>query len=377
MELKWIALIALILQNSGLAVVMRYTFILAAADPNNRYISSTAVLVAEILKLFIAGYACWSEDAKKSKEEFRRILYSEFVDNRVDFFKLMIPSFLYTVQNSLQYFSMSCLSAPVFQVLYQMKIITTAVFSVLLLSKRITSMQWIAILALAVGVALVQLSQTSSSSSSSKANQTNSVAGLVSVMCGCLTSGFAGVYFEMVLKGSKASIWLRNIQLSVIGIALASLSCLSRDGAAINERGFFVGYGPFVIAVIVLQAAGGLLVAMVVKYADNVLKGFATSLSIVLSALVSAVYFKDMDLNQAFVVGSAVVLSAVYMYGYTPPNKLLPVGLPINGNDDDNSNSGLLRGNGGGGSSSHNIHGMIGKEVNEWPGASKNSSLTT
>lgn len=197
MELKWIALIALIVQNSGLAVVMRYTFILAAADPNNRYISSTAVLVAEILKLFISAFACWSEDAKKSKVEFQKILYSEFVENRVDFFKLMIPSFLYTVQNSLQYFSMSCLSAPVFQVLYQMKIITTAVFSVLLLSKRITSMQWIAILALAVGVALVQLSQTSTPSSTS---QTNSVAGLVSVMCGCLTSGFAGVYFEMVLK---------------------------------------------------------------------------------------------------------------------------------------------------------------------------------
>lgn len=181
-----------------------------------------------------------------------------------------------------------------------------------------------------------------------------------------------------IIQGSKASIWLRNIQLSVIGIVLASLSCLSRDGAAIAERGFFVGYGPFVIAVIVLQAAGGLLVAMVVKYADNVLKGFATSLSIVLSALVSAVYFHDMDLNQAFVVGSAVVLAAVYMYGYTPPK--LPAGLPINDGDDNNSSStSLLKGNGNGSSSNHS-HGSlaaIGKEVSEWPGASKNSSLTT
>jgi solute carrier family 35 (UDP-sugar transporter), member A1/2/3 len=190
MELKWVALVALVVQNSGLAIAMRYTFLLAASDPNSRYISSTAVLAAEVMKLVIASFACYYEDARCNKEEFFRILYTEFVDNRVDFFKLMIPSFLYTIQNTLQYFSMSCLSAPVFQVLYQMKIITTAIFSVLLLSKRISSFQWISILSLAVGVALVQLSQSSGHAES--AGKTNSIAGLISVMCGCLTSGFAG-----------------------------------------------------------------------------------------------------------------------------------------------------------------------------------------
>ena len=62
-----------------------------------------------------------------------------------------------------------------------------------------------------------------------------------------------------------------------------------------------------------------MLVAVVVKYADNVLKGFATSLSIILSALVSAVYFSDVDINSAFVLGAAVVLLSVYYYGYNPP----------------------------------------------------------
>ena len=38
---------------------------------------------------------------------------------------------------------------------------------------------------------------------------------------GCMTSGFAGVYFEMVLKSSKASIWVRNVQLSMIGITMS------------------------------------------------------------------------------------------------------------------------------------------------------------
>jgi UDP-sugar transporter A1/2/3 len=60
-------------------------------------------------------------------------------------------------------------------------------------------------------------------------------------------------------------------------------------------------------------------VAVVVKYADNVLKGFATSLSIIISSLVSLYFFNDIHLNAAFAVGSVVVLAAVYVYGYTPP----------------------------------------------------------
>jgi len=233
------------------------------------------------------------------------------------------------------------LSAPVFQVLYQMKIITTAVFSVLLLSRRISAGQWLSVVALAGGVALVQLSQTpeeaavtsqaSSSSSSSStlsssspsltsklSEHTNSLLGLISVLCGCLTSGFAGVYFEMVLKASKASIWLRNIQLSVIGILMSSIACYMRDKDKLFEKGFFVGYDSYVWGVIILQAAGGLIVALVVKHADNVLKGFATSLSIILSCIVSSVLFNDVNMNAGFVVGAGIVLAAVFGFGYTP-----------------------------------------------------------
>ncbi|RYH29913.1 hypothetical protein EON65_06865 [archaeon] len=254
MDLKWIALISLIVQNSGLAIAMRYTFLMHQAT-GETYITSTAVLNAEIMKFIISLGFCFAYDCNYSIASMKSLFQLEFVDNRVDFFKLMVPSILYTIQNSLQYFSMSCLSAAVFQVLYQMKIITTAVFSVLLLAKRLSGTQWGSIISLSVGVALVQLSQIVSDNST----KSNSLAGLVSVLLGCLTSGFAGVYFEMVLKSSKASIWLRNVQLSLIGIVMGSISCYFRDSTVLIEKGFFVGYNEFVWLVIVLQAAGGLV----------------------------------------------------------------------------------------------------------------------
>ena len=41
------------------------------------------------------------------------------------------------------------------------------------------------------------------------------------------------------------------------------------------------------------QALGGLVIAAVIKYADNILKGFATSLSIILSSIVSYFLLQD------------------------------------------------------------------------------------
>jgi len=219
LDLKWVALIALVFQNSGLAIAMRYTFVVSTGD---RYLPSTAVLIAEILKLTISFIACFVLDANMSVKKFTSLLHFDLVVQKGDWFKLCVPSMLYTLQNSLQYYSMSCLSAPVFQVLYQMKIITTAIFSVLMLAKRLSGLQWSSIVALTLGVALVQLSQTSGAGD----GKSNSIMGLLSVVLGCCTSGFAGVYFEMVLKSSNVSIWMRNIQLSIIGIFVATVRTL-------------------------------------------------------------------------------------------------------------------------------------------------------
>jgi UDP-sugar transporter A1/2/3 len=111
-----------------------------------------------------------------------------------------------------------------------------------MLSKRVGIYQWLSVVALAGGVALVQLSQLEDHSESKK----NSFLGLISVLFCCVTSGFAGVYFEMVLKSSKPSIWLRNVQLSLIGGILAMFACYYRDFTLIQEKGFLHGYDKYV-----------------------------------------------------------------------------------------------------------------------------------
>ncbi len=193
-----------------------------------------------------------------------------------------------------------------------MKILTTALFSVIMLNRKLSSLQWVSLVVLFMGVALVQVQNISSSSKS--AQDQNQVVGLVAVVVSCLSSGFAGVYFEKMLKGSDASVWLRNVQLGIFGSMTALFGMWLKDGAAIQEKGFFFAYSPLVVAVITQQALGGLVVALVVKYADNILKGFATSLSIILSCLASVPLF-DYSITYKFTIGAALVIVALYIYG--------------------------------------------------------------
>jgi UDP-galactose transporter len=152
------------------------------------------------------------------------------------------------------------------------------------------------------------------------------VLGLIAVIISCLSSGFAGVYFEMMLKGSSASVWLRNVQLGMFGSATAVLGMLLKDWSHIRDDGLFVGYSTLVWFVISQQAVGGLIVALVVRYADNILKGFATSLSIILSCIASIFLF-DFSITLTFSAGAMLVMVAIYLYSVpqAPPPTILPV----------------------------------------------------
>ena len=135
-----------------------------------------------------------------------------------------------------------------------------------------------------------------------------------------VTLFFKGVYFEKILKGSKTSVWLRNIQLGIYGTIIGLVGMRIKDGNKIDDKGMLFGYTALVWIVISMQAFGGLLVAVVVKYADNILKGFATSCSIIISCVVS-VYLFDFHINVQFLLGAVLVISAVLLYG-RPQNQV-------------------------------------------------------
>jgi UDP-sugar transporter A1/2/3 len=114
-----------------------------------------------------------------------------------------------------------------------------------------------------------------------------------------------------VLKASRSSIWLLNMQLACATCFFSALVCLAQDSQQLlspEGEGFFGGYNHMVCAVVVLQAATGLAVALVVKHADNIHKGFCASASIVIANSLDSALFHDTYVNETFILGAAIVL---------------------------------------------------------------------
>lgn len=283
------------------------------------YIASTAVFMAEIIKIMTCLVMLYRQEY--TVENCLQLIYLEIVRKPREIMKMFIPSVLYALQNNLLYIALSNLEAATFQVTYQLKILSTAAFSVWLLGRSLNREKWLALVLLMIGVTLVQTESVASSSSSAATseaagieNSQQPLVGLLAVLTSCVSSGFAGCYFEKILKTSTTSMWIRNIQLGLCGACFSFVGMMISDHGLIRSQGFFQGYNMLTWFVVTNQALGGLLVALVVKYADNILKGFATSISIIFSGIISF-YLLDFQPSFLFITGTGIVIAATVLYG--------------------------------------------------------------
>lgn len=303
---KWISLLIFVLQNSLLIIGMKACTIYTSLMMD-QYISSTAVVLAEFVKLILSTCLCFYNDAHCDFFKFRDLIFAAFIEDGSDCIKLCLPAILYAIQNNLQYIIEE---APLFLVLYQAKIITTAAFySYLLSKKRITNKEWMTVVGLAIGVGMVESSQLDV-----VPQHASDFVGIASVGIACLTSGLAGVYFEKILKTSRSSIWLLNMQLSMLSCFFCSLVTLTQDVEEIARHGLLTGYNSIVLLIILLQGLTGIAVALVVKYADSIIKSYAQAVSIVICLTLSAFLFDDTTINQTFLMGSFLVVMSCGCY---------------------------------------------------------------
>jgi drug/metabolite transporter (DMT)-like permease len=115
-----------------------------------------------------------------------------------------------------------------------------------ILDKRFTIVQWIALILSLVGAIVVQLGGHPTHHhhdivvkhnvvSSMNLGVSDQVAGLTAVLIMCLTNAFGGVYLEAVLKKSDEDIFLQNFRLSLISLPMSGAAVFS-DYETIKKR---------------------------------------------------------------------------------------------------------------------------------------------
>ncbi|XP_034264839.1 CMP-sialic acid transporter [Pantherophis guttatus] len=286
-------------------VALRYTRTTGAV----LYFSSTAVCITEVIKLFLSLGILAKETG--SLDRLSMSLKENVLGSPKELLKLSVPSVVYAVQNNMAFLALSNLDAAVYQVTYQLKIPCTALCTVLMLNRSLSRLQWFSVFMLCGGVTLVQWKPAQATKVQVEQNP---LLGFGAIAIAVLCSGFAGVYFEKVLKSSDTSLWVRNIQMYLSGIAVTLLGVYTAEGVQVLEKGFFYGYTPYVWFVIFLSSVGGLYTSVVVKYTDNILKGFSAAAAIVLSTVASVVLF-GLQITITFSLGALLVCVSIYLYG--------------------------------------------------------------
>ena len=281
-RVRALALFALAAQNTVLVLLTKFSYRTAA----KQYTASTVLVWAEVVKL------CFSCIILVISKDYCALV-SAFAELRTDFSRLSIPALLYAVQNSLTFEAMRLLQPTVFMVCSQSKILSSAFFSVILLKTRITCLQLTAIGVLVVGMMAVQYDESQHTLSEHHAEQPQNFKGIVYVFSSAGISGFLGAYLERIYKATGGhngpqAIWQRNVQLAFFSIPVTTTLAVLRDMALIKSFGILYGYDSVIVSIVLLQATGGLVNAVVMRYAGNVLKCFAVSASICFCALLSA-----------------------------------------------------------------------------------------
>lgn len=302
---KLYCLLVMTLVAAAYTVALRYTRTVTTA----MYFSTTAVCVAEVIKLLLSLVILAKETGSPSR--LITSLRENVLGSPKEMLKLSVPSLVYALQNNMAFVALSNLDAAVYQVTYQLKIPCTALCTVLMLNRSLSKLQWLSVFILCGGVTLVQYSPAEATK---VLIEQNHLVGFGAVAVAVLCSGFAGVYFEKVLKSSDTSLWVRNIQMYISGIIVTLVGVFLTDGKDILEKGFFYGYNYLVWFVVLLASVGGLYTSVVVKYTDNIMKGFSAAAAIVISTIASVLLF-GLQITITFTFGALLVCISIYTYG--------------------------------------------------------------
>lgn len=226
------------------------------------------------------------------------------------------PAGLYMVQSYCSLTAYQNLSPITYNVLNQTKTLSAAAWCYILMRQLQSRLQVVSLFVL-LSAALVMervvplpfskvkqevqpstpLSDSSSSSSLSstrddKMMTTHLKMGVIPVLAASLISGLAGAWTQQnlqqtVLASQHTNSLLRTVEMSFFSalFLVATLAVGSPDRVRAKREGWTVGWTVRTWIPIVTNAAGGVLVGLVTKYAGSVRKGFALILGMLLSGL--------------------------------------------------------------------------------------------
>ncbi|KAF0026897.1 hypothetical protein F2P81_021634 [Scophthalmus maximus] len=345
-----------------------------SANAENKYdfLPASVNLLAEAIKLLF----CLIMSLRVIVREGRscRELGCSSSSSFLSSLKWAIPAFLYFLDNLIIFFVMTYLQPAMAVLFSNFVILTTAVLFRIVLKRRLSWVQWAALVVLflaivslttgsgssqnAVAVHGVHSNPLSSPSNScllytqlleqmrnSSANESwplsptiqawrNRIVGKlrsfgvghVLLLLQCLISSMANIYNEKILKEGDQlteSIFIQNSKLYAFSVVFNGLTLgLGSEARGLTEHcGLLHGHNLYSLALVLVTAALGLSVAFILKFRDNMFHVLTGQITTVLVTALSFFLF-DFRPSMDFFLQAPVVLLAIFIYNASRPKDL-------------------------------------------------------
>ncbi|XP_071964082.1 probable UDP-sugar transporter protein SLC35A4 [Antedon mediterranea] len=267
--------------------------------------STSCVVMIETFKLIISLLVFWkgfTRDGGKANNmpSFQQsLLFS-------------VPALLYCLNNNFVVHIQLYMDPASFQVLSNLKTVSTALLYWLIIRRRMTSQQWLAVfLLLLAGVANSYGGLHSKEDTSNMQIQVDS-RGLALMSIYCCISGLAGVYTEYILKKhQEVSLSLQNVLLYTYGVAFNLVGFLWTSG--FQPSSFFQGFSVWTVIIIVTQAFNGLIMSAIFKHGSNIIRLFIIASAMGVTTILSMLLF-SLQLNLYFYCAFGLVIISLVLY---------------------------------------------------------------
>ncbi|XP_076143287.1 putative UDP-sugar transporter protein SLC35A4 [Alosa pseudoharengus] len=225
------------------------------------------------------------------------------------------PALLYALNNNLVVYMQAHMDPSTFQLLSNLKIVTTATLYSSCLGRRLRPVQWLALGLLTLAGGAHSYSSLDGEAQTGPEGHRGprlhvTGPGLLLLLLYCAASGLAAVVTERALKGQRLPLSLQNIFLYSWGVAINVASHVAGVG---EGRGFLEGFSALVWLIVIGQAAAGLMMSVVMKHGSGILRLFVISAAMLVNSAFSWALL-GLQLTPLFLLPTGLVALAAYLY---------------------------------------------------------------